>query len=422
MEPAPKRTATALQPVRGTRDLLPAEAARHRAAIDSARTVAIRYGYREMATPIFEFSELFRRSLGDTSDIVTKEMYTFKDKSGEEVTLRPEGTAGVARAIISNGLSQELPVKFFYAGPMFRYERPQKGRLRQFHQIGIELIGVAQPLADIEVIACGAAILRELGVLDRTILEINTLGDGESRQAYRRVLVEYLSGFHDRLSQDSRARLERNPLRILDSKDEEDRRIVAGAPLYSDHLTPAARDFFAAVVDGLDALGIGFKINPRLVRGLDYYVHTAFEFTAEELGAQQTVMAGGRYDGLVEEMGGPQTPGIGWAAGIERISMMIEEPPPPPRPIAVIPVGTGAEKQALALTERLRRVGYAIELGYSGNLAKRLKRANKLNARAAILLGENELAKGVASIRDLDTGAQEEAPLSVLEDRLSRLR
>jgi histidyl-tRNA synthetase len=305
---------------------------------------------------------------------------------------------------------------------MFRYERPQKGRLRQFHQIGIELIGIAQPLADIEVIACGAAILRELGVLDRTILEINTLGDGASRQAYRRVLVQYLSGFRDRLSQDSRARLERNPLRILDSKDEEDRRIVAEAPIFSDHLTSVARDFFAAVVDGLDALGIGFKINPRLVRGLDYYVHTAFEFTAEELGAQQTVMAGGRYDGLLAEMGGPQAPGIGWAAGIERISMMIEEPPAPPRPIAVVPVGPSAEKQAMALGERLRQAGYAIELGYSGNLAKRLKRANKLNARAAILLGEDELAKGVASIRDLDTGAQEEVPLSSLEKRLSRFR
>ncbi len=422
MEHATKRTASSLQPVRGTHDILPAEAARHRTVVDAARTVALRYGYREMATPIFEFSELFRRSLGDTSDVVTKEMYTFKDKGGEEQKLLPEGTAGVARAVISNGLSQDLPVKFFYAGPMFRYERPQKGRLRQFHQIGIELIGVAQPLADIEVIACGAAILRELGVLDRTILEINTLGDAESRQTYRRVLVQYLSDFRDRLSEDSRARLERNPLRILDSKDEEDRHIVAEAPLYSDHLTSAARDFFAAVVSGLEALDIGFKINPRLVRGLDYYGHTAFEFTAEELGAQQTVMAGGRYDGLMAEMGGPQTPGIGWAAGIERISMMIEEPPPAPRPSAVVPVGAGAEKQALALADRLRRAGYAIELGYSGNLAKRLKRANKLNARAAILLGENELAKGTASVRDLDTGAQEEAPLSSLEERLSRLR
>ncbi|HSD35845.1 MAG TPA: histidine--tRNA ligase [Alphaproteobacteria bacterium] len=420
MQPAAKRANTPLQPVRGTHDILPAEAARHRAVIETAREVALRYGHREMATPIFEFSEVFRRSLGDTSDVVTKEMYSFTDKGGEELTLRPEGTAGVARAVVSNGLAQELPLKFFYAGPMFRYERPQKGRMRQFHQIGIELLGVAQPSADVEVIACGAAILRELGVLDRTVLEINTLGDAESRQAYRGVLVGYLETFRDRLSEDSRARLERNPLRILDSKDEGDRRIVAEAPLYSDHLTPAARGFFASVTGGLDALGIRYQVNPRLVRGLDYYGHTAFEFTAEELGAQKTVMAGGRYDGLVAEMGGPPTPGIGWAGGIERIALMIAEPAAPARPIAVVPVGAAAEIPALALAERLRRAGFAVELGYSGNLGKRLKRADKLKARAAIILGEDELAKGAATLRDLDTGAQEEAPLSSIEERLSR--
>ena len=422
MEPAVKRPTASLQPVRGTHDLLPADAARHRRVVEAAREVAMRYGYREMATPIFEFSEVFRRSLGDTSDVVTKEMYSFTDKGGEEITLRPEGTAGVARAVVSNGLAQELPVKFFYAGPMFRYERPQKGRLLLFHQIGLELIGVAQPLADIEVIACGAAILRELGVLDRTQLEINTLGDPESRQAYRRVLVEYLSAFRDRLSEDSRTRLERNPLRILDSKDEGDRRIISDAPLYSDHLTPAARDFFAAVTGGLDALGIRYVVDPRLVRGLDYYGHTAFEFTAQELGAQKTVMAGGRYDGLVEEMGGPPTPGIGWAGGIERIAMLIAEPPAPPRAIAIVPIGSALEAQALVVADRLRRAGYAVELGYSGNLGKRLKRANKLNARVAVILGEDELARGAAIIRDLDTGAQEEAPLPSIEERLARFR
>ena len=422
MESTAKRTATALQPVRGTHDLLPGEAARHRAVVEAARTVALRYGYREMATPVFENSEVFRRSLGDTSDVVTKEMYTFTDKGGEELTLRPEGTAGVARAVVSNGLAQELPVKFFYAGPMFRYERPQKGRLRQFHQIGIELIGVAEPLADIEVIACGAGILVELGVLDRTVLEINTLGDPESRQSYRRVLVDYLGGHRDELSEHSRARLERNPLRVLDSKDETDLRIIAHAPLYSDHLTPAAREFFAAVTSGLEVIGIPYVVNPRLVRGLDYYGHTAFEFTAEELGAQKTVMGGGRYNGLIAEMGGPATPGIGWAAGIERIAMLISEPAPPPRPVAVIPVGATAQRDALILADRLRRKGFSVELGYSGTLGKRLKRANKLNARAAVLLGEDELAKGVATLRDLDTGAQEEAPLSSLEERLSRFR
>lgn len=422
MEPATKRTRSSLQPVRGTHDLLPADAVRHRAVVESARDVALRYGYSEMATPIFEFSDVFRRSLGDTSDVVTKEMYTFTDKGGEEVTLRPEGTAGVARAVISNGLVQDLPLKFFYAGPMFRYERPQKGRLRQFHQIGIELIGVAQPLADIEVIACGAAILRELGVLDRAVLEINTLGDAESRRAYRDVLVDYLRQFWNELSEDSRLRLERNPLRVLDSKDEGDRRIIAEAPLYSDYLTTAAREFFAEVTAGLDALGIRYQLNPRLVRGLDYYGHTAFEITAEELGAQKTIMAGGRYDGLIAEMGGPPTPGIGWAGGIERIGTLIAEPPPSPRPIAVVPIGTAAEREGVILADRLRRSGFVIELGYSGNLGKRLKRANKLNARAAIILGADELAKGAATLRDLDSGVQEEVPLAALEERLMRFR
>ena len=422
MEPATKRTRSSLQPVRGTHDLLPADAVRHRAVVESARDVALRYGYSEMATPIFEFSDVFRRSLGDTSDVVTKEMYTFTDKGGEEVTLRPEGTAGVARAVISNGLAQDLPLKFFYAGPMFRYERPQKGRLRQFHQIGIELIGVAQPLADIEVMACGAAILRELGVLDRAVLEINTLGDAESRRAYRDVLVDYLRQFWNELSEDSRLRLERNPLRVLDSKDEGDRRIIAEAPLYSDYLTTAAREFFAEVTAGLDALGIRYQINPRLVRGLDYYGHTAFEITAEELGAQKTIMAGGRYDGLIAEMGGPPTPGIGWAGGIERIGTLIAEPPPSPRPIAVVPIGTAAEREGVILADRLRRSGFVIDLGYSGNLGKRLKRANKLNARAAIILGADELAKGAATLRDLDSGVQEEVPLAALEERLMRFR
>jgi len=422
MEPATKRTRSSLQPVRGTHDLLPADAVRHRAVVESARDVALRYGYSEMATPIFEFSDVFRRSLGDTSDVVTKEMYTFTDKGGEEVTLRPEGTAGVARAVISNGLAQDLPLKFFYAGPMFRYERPQKGRLRQFHQIGIELIGVAQPLADIEVIACGAAILRELGVLDLAVLEINTLGDAESRRAYRDVLVDYPRQFWNELSEDSRLRLERNPLRVLDSKDEGDRRIIAEAPLYSDYLTTAAREFFAEVTAGLDALGIRYQLNPRLVRGLDYYGHTAFEITAEELGAQKTIMAGGRYDGLIAEMGGPPTPGIGWAGGIERIGTLIAEPPPSPRPIAVVPIGTAAEREGVILADRLRRSGFVIDLGYSGNLGKRLKRANKLNARAAIILGADELAKGAATLRDLDSGVQEEVPLAALEERLMRFR
>jgi histidyl-tRNA synthetase len=411
-----------LQPVRGTHDFLPDDMRRFRRVVEAARDVAECYGYLEMATPIFEFSEVFKRTLGDTSDIVTKEMYSFVDKGGEALTLRPEATAGVARALISGGLSQHLPLKYFCAGPMFRYERPQKGRMRQFHQIDIELLGVAQPAGDVEVIACGAAILRELGVLDRTVLEINTLGDSESRNAYRGVLVNYLQGHKARLSKESTDRLDRNPLRILDSKDEGDQAIIADAPVYTDHLNAASRSFFDAVKQGLDTTGIAYQINPRLVRGLDYYCHTCFEFTAAELGAQKTVMAGGRYDGLVEIMGGPPTPGVGWASGIERIAMMLAETPPARRLISVVPVGSTADAPATAIAERLRRAGYAVDLGYGGNLGKRMKRADKLAAAAAVILGEDELAKGVASLRDLDSGQQTAVPLAELEERLARFR
>src|SRR6266851_2524843 len=280
----------ALQPVRGTQDLLPEEQRRHRAVVDAARGV-------------------------------------------EEVTLRPEYTAGIVRAVLSNGLAQNLPLKFFASGPMFRYERPQKGRFRQFHQIDVELIGAAPPSADVEVIALGADILDALGVLKSTVLELNTLGDAASRQAYRAALVAYYARYRAGLSEDSLTRLERNPLRILDSKDEADKRINAGAPSFADYLTPEARAFFDAVRSGLDLLGIGYRVSPRLVRGLDYYCHTAFEFVTTDLGAQGTVLGGGRYDGLVGVMGGPETPGVGWAAGIERLALLIGEPTPPPRPI-----------------------------------------------------------------------------------------
>ncbi|MBF0335648.1 MAG: histidine--tRNA ligase [Alphaproteobacteria bacterium] len=409
-----------LQPVRGTHDLLPEEARRHRRVEDTAFEIAERYGYGEIATPIFEFTEVFARTLGETSDVVTKEMYTFTDRGGESITLRPEGTAGVARAFISGGLSQHLPLKFFYRGPMFRYERPQKGRLRQFHQVGVEFLGVSDPLADAEVIGLGAHLLDALGLEGRVQLELNSLGDAESRAAYREALVAYLSRFKDSLSKESLDRLERNPLRILDSKDEGDRRVVADAPLLGDHLNEASRAFFDGLKRGLDGLGVAYRVNPRLVRGLDYYCHTAFEFTTDALGAQGTVLAGGRYDGLIGQMGGPATPGIGWAAGVERLGMLLAEAPAARRPLAVIPM-TGMD-QALALAGVLRRAGFVVDLGFSGNMGKRMKRANKLGARAAIILGEDEAARGAVTVRDLDSGAQEEVALAELEDRLDRFR
>ena len=409
-----------LQPVRGTHDLLPDEARRHRYVEQTAFDVASLYGFGEIMTPVFEFTEVFARTLGETSDVVSKEMYTFTDRGGDSLTLRPENTAGVARALISGGLSQSLPLKFFYRGPMFRYERPQKGRLRQFHQIGVELLGVEGPQADIEVITVGWHILEKLGLSEHITVEINSLGDTDSRNAYRAALVAYLSGFKDRLSADSRERLERNPLRVLDSKDEGDKVIVADAPLLIDYLNPASKEFFEKVQAGLAALGVPVKLNPKLVRGLDYYSHTAFEFITSALGAQGTVMAGGRYDGLVGQMGGPATAGIGWAAGVERLSMLLGEIDAARRPIAVIPMGEG--DAALLVSHRLRHAGFAVELGYSGNMKKRLARANKANARAAVILGEDELSRQAATVRDLDSGEQEEVPLSELEVRLAKFR
>jgi histidyl-tRNA synthetase len=390
---------------------------RHRRVAETARDLAALYGFEQIETPIFEFTEVFKRTLGDTSDIVTKEMYTFQDRSGDMLTLRPEGTAGVARMVISEGLTQSLPLKYFYTGPMFRHERPQKGRLRQFHQVGVELLGVAGPQGDVEVLALAHHFLGALGLGDKTMLEINTLGDAESRANYREVLVKYLEGFRDQLSEDSRQRLDRNPLRVLDSKIENDKRIVADAPLFSDYLTDTARKFFDDVRAGLDRLGIKYQINPRLVRGLDYYCHTAFEFTTDALGAQGTVLAGGRYDGLIETMGGSSTPGVGWAAGIERLSMLASDPAPAQRPIAVVPLGSAAEAEALTLTAKLRHAGIAADLGYSGNLARRMKRADRIKARFAAIIGDDELAKGVATVRDLDSGSQESVPLGTLVDR-----
>jgi histidyl-tRNA synthetase len=408
----------ALQPVRGTQDLLPEAARRHRRVIETARATAELYGFAEMATPIFEFTEVFVRPIGEHTDIVAKEMYTFSDRGGEEVTLRPENTAGVVRAVISNGLAQNAPLKFFYSGPMFRYERPQKGRFRQFHQIGVELIGVAQPQADIEVIALGARVLDALGIGERVVLELNTLGDPASRAAYREAVLTYFSARVSELSEDSRRRLERNPLRIFDSKEETDRHVARDAPPFADYLNAASRDFFHRVCVGLDRLGIDYRLSPRLVRGLDYYTHTAFEFVTTDLGAQGTVMGGGRYDGLVEMMGGPALPGVGWAAGIERLAMLIAEPSPPARPVALVPIGEAAEAAALSLAEKLRSCGFAIDLGYSGNLARRLRRADRIGAFTAILLGDDELARGAATVRDLISGVQSEVPLAELPARL----
>jgi histidyl-tRNA synthetase len=411
-----------LQPVRGTHDLLPEQMRRHRHIVDVARDMVRLYGFEEIATPIFEFTQVFARTLGDTSDIVTKEMYSFEDRNGDRLTLRPENTAGVARCFISEGLAQQTPLKFFYSGPMFRRERPQKGRLRQFHQIGIELIGVATPAADVDVIAAGTRLLSALGLADKVTLELNTLGDSVSREAFRAALVSYLTPHRDALSEDSRDRLERNPLRILDSKHEGDREIIANAPVFSEFLTEESHAFFEDVKEGLQRVGISFELNPMLVRGLDYYGHTAFEFTTTELGAQGTVLAGGRYDGLIKLMGGPDTPGVGWAAGIERLAMLVADEETPQPIIAVVPVGELVVQKAHQLAESLRGAGYAVDVGYSGNLSRRMKRADKMRASAALILGEDEMERGVAQVRNMKTGEQSEIALDDLTNGLAQYR
>jgi histidyl-tRNA synthetase len=405
--------ANILQPVRGTRDLIGDEAARHTHVVETARRITRLYGFAEWQTPIFEDTRVFSRTLGETSDVVTKEMYTFDDRGGDSVTLRPEGTAGVCRALITNGLTQTLPQKVFYQGPMFRYERPQKGRYRQFHQIGVELLGPGVPLADAEVIACGWQILNELGVAKDVILNINTLGDTESRDNYRAALIAYFAAHEAGLSPESKTRLEKNPLRILDSKEAGDQALVANAPVIYDHLSEGAGKFYAELKTQLTAFDVPFMENPRIVRGLDYYSHTAFEFVTTALGAQGTVLAGGRYDGLVEQMGGPNVPGVGWAAGVERLSMLIEPPAPAASRVAVIPMNEENVEAALIILNSLRIAGIAAEIAYQGNAKKRLERASKSHAGFALFV-DREL-----KLKDLNLGTQDHV---TIEDVVGRLR
>ena len=409
----------ALQPVRGTKDLLGDDQRRHAHVVATARHASALYGFEEWSTPIFEDTRVFARTLGDTSDVVTKEMYTFEDRGGDSITLRPENTAGICRALVTGGLTQSLPQKVFYNGPMFRYERPQKGRYRQFHQIGAELIGAPEPLADAEIIALGWHILTALGLSSEVVLELNTLGDTSSRDTYRAALVGYFTEHQAALSADSKDRLIRNPMRILDSKDEGDRKLVADAPTIAPYLTGEARAFYDGVRTHLTQFGVPFTENPRIVRGLDYYSHTAFEFVTTRLGAQGTVMAGGRYDGLVAEMGGPPTPAVGWAAGIERLSMLLAEAPARPRPVVVVPSGEASEPAALAMLQQLRAANIPAEMAYRGNMKKRMERANRIGARAVVIIGNDEVARGVAGVKDLSTGTQIEVALEDVARTLS---
>lgn len=397
---------TVLQPVRGTHDYYGETYLKHDFIHRLALELALRHNYTPLSTPIFEFSSVFKRSLGDSSDVVSKEMYSFIDRNGEELTLRPEGTAAAARALISLGLAHDLPQKFYYCGPMFRYERPQKGRTRQFHQLALEIFGAESPQADAEVITLAAVFLKKLGIFDRTVLELNTLGDTLSRQQYRIALVDYLNQYQQGLSSDSQRRLQTNPLRILDSKSPQDQEIVKNAPLLNDFLTASAREFFDQVCTLLTAAQIPFVINPFIVRGLDYYCHTTFEFITTELGAQGTVLAGGRYDGLVKMLGGPDVCGIGWAAGIERLEALTHIPLKPQQYAVIIPLTQAAEAESWALYTRLQQTNIACSLDYSGNASKRLKRAHKKGVQSVFLVDPDQ-PLGSIVVRCLQTGMQQ---------------
>ena len=377
------------QPVRGMQSLLGEEADRMAAVVAAFDRVRRLYGFKRVEVPVLEPTAVFARTIGETTDVVSKEMYSFEDKSGDNVTLRPEFTAGIARAYLSEGWQQFIPLKVATHGPAFRYERPQKGRFRQFHQLDAEIIGAAEPQADVEVIAFAAQLLAELGI-EGVVLKLNTLGDAATRSAWRDALHEHFAARRADLSEESRDRLDRNPLRILDSKAHADWPIADSAPTIDDFLTSEASDRFAAVTSGLDAAGVAWERAPRLVRGLDYYRHTAFEFMTDRLGAQGTVLAGGRYDGLIESLGGPHTPAIGWAAGIERLAMMIEAPAVEVPDVAIVVEDERAADAAWGAATLLRRAGLSVETLSTGSPRKRFDRAVKKGPGEILVLGFSE--------------------------------
>jgi histidyl-tRNA synthetase len=417
----PARIVEKLQSLRGMVDLLPEQTGLWQRIEGTARRHFERAAIREIRTPLLEATELFARGIGEATDVVGKEMYTFLDRGERSCTLRPEGTASVVRAAIQHGLLSQGAQRLWYAGPMFRYERPQAGRLRQFHQIGLECLGFADPRSDVEAIAVAWDLLADLGV-PGLALELNSLGSADDRARYREQLVAFLRQHRDQLDPDSQDRLERNPLRILDSKNPDTQALLAGAPTLAEALAPESRARFAAVQAGLSALGIPFQLNPRLVRGLDYYSHTAFEITSSQLGAQATVCGGGRYDGLVEQLGGAPTPAIGWALGLERLVLLlaqVEGAVAAPAPeIYVVSRGVRAEAEALGLARQLRLQGRAVELDLSAAaFGKQLKRADRSGAAWAVLIGDSEAEQGEVILKALRDAVSTAEP-SASEQRM----
>ncbi|WP_341764133.1 histidine--tRNA ligase [Candidatus Tisiphia endosymbiont of Beris chalybata] len=391
-----------IQSLRGTKDLLPNEYIIHEYIINTAKDIGKLYGYKPMSTPIIEYTKTFDRTLGETSDIISKEIYSFSDKSGNNIALRPEFTAGIIRAFISNKLHQSLPLKFFSAGPIFRYDRPQAGRQRQFHQVNFEYIGGEGPLADAETINLAFDVLKALEVNLDITLEINSLGCSETRTIYETKLVEYFNDYKFELSEDSQKRLIKNPMRILDSKDEEDKKIIKHSPVITQYYSNEAAKYFDKLVKYLDLLNIPYIINPRLVRGLDYYCHTAFEFTTPNLGAQSTILAGGRYDNLSKMMGGPDVKAVGFAAGVERLALIRKYNTQLNRPVFICPISDSNVDYCLTLTQRLRQENIAIILDIAGKIGKRIQKANFQNAKYIIFVGDEEQTTNSVKIKDLD--------------------
>jgi histidyl-tRNA synthetase len=405
------------QAIRGTQDIFGPEAEAFAFVVETFERVRKLYRFRRVEMPVFERTEVFARSIGETTDIVSKEMYSFEDRGGESLTLRPEFTAGIARAYLTSGWQQYAPLKVATHGPLFRYERPQKGRYRQFHQLDAEIIGAAEPQADVELLGMADQLLKELGIADGVTLQLNTLGDGDSREAWRAALVEHFRAVKGELSEDSQERLEKNPLRILDSKDERDRRFVADAPKIDQFLSGEAQDYFGQVCTGLEAAGVAWTRNEALVRGLDYYRHTAFEFVTDRLGAQGTVLGGGRYDGLMETLGGPHTPAVGWAAGIERLAMLVGEPAESTADAVVVVEDDSKLEQARKLVQTLRAAGYVTEIVASGSPRKRFDKATKIASRALISYTVSDEG---ASLRIRGDGSKIATEVEHLVLRLSR--
>jgi histidyl-tRNA synthetase len=402
-----------LQSLRGMKDLFGEDFELHNHIIDTARKISTLYCYEGASTPILEYTKVFDRTLGDTSDVVSKEMYSFLDRNGESIALRPEFTAGIIRAFIANGLQQKLPLKLFSYGPVFRYDRPQAGRQRQFHQINYEYIGSSDPYSDAEIIKFGSHLLRELNILDDVTLEINSLGCKRSRASYQQALTDYFTKYENDLSDDSKKRLNKNSLRILDSKDENDKKIALSAPLIANYYTPESKNYFDKVLSYLDILNIKYKINPRLARGLDYYCHTAFEFTTDKLGAQSTVMGGGRYDYLCELMGGSPTAAVGFASGVERLALMMvlkHYQVKKLTPIHLIPIGEECEDYIIKLADILRSNYIPTSIELKGKIQKRMERALKNGANYIVFAGLEEVQNNNFKLKILDK--KEELTLS----------